>query len=105
MPINPLRLGSHRDPSPSVLALWFERHPGELTRSRDIARSYQRPLRVVQRALTAFAGAGHIALTVDELQGEGWAWVSDLSPAQVGARYRRREAIREAAERRGEVRA
>ena len=86
MPLSTLRLGSHRPPTPSTLALWFERHPGELTHSRDIARSYQRPLRVVQRALTAFAGAGHCALVVDKLEGEGWAWVDSASPAQVGER-------------------
>lgn len=39
MPLSTLRLGSHRPPTPSTLALWFERHPGELTHSRDIARS------------------------------------------------------------------
>ena len=99
-----LRLGSTRAPTPSCLALWFERRPCQLVHSRDIARSYARPQRAVQRALAAFAAAGHIALVVDETIGEGWSWTDSASPAQVGAHYRRREAIARAAERAAVVR-
>lgn len=96
MPLHALTVIPRGAPTSSQLAGYFARRSGP-ARSRDIARRLATPHRLVVAELVRFARSGHVRLVADEQLGECWVWIDAALPAEVVARYERREAIGRAA--------